>query len=52
MFEPEDKSKKIVSDILTNPSKSNLKMSKDTKNFISLVSEIGKNFDEIKRSFK
>ena len=52
VFEPEDKSKKIVADILSNPKKTQLKLDGDTEKFIDMVSEIGKNFDEVKQQFK
>ncbi len=52
VFEPEDKSKKIVADIISNPKKTQLKLDGDTEKFIDMVSEIGKNFDEVKQQFK
>ena len=52
VFDPEDKSKKIVADILSNPKKTQLKLDGNTAEFIDMVSEIGKNFDEVKTQFK
>lgn len=51
VFDPKDKSKKIVSDILSNPKKNGMKLDGDTEKFIDMVSKIGSNFDSIKKQF-
>ena len=51
VFDPKDKSKKIVADILSNPKKNGMKLDGDTEKFIDMVSKIGSNFDSIKKQF-